>query len=307
MHRIIITGVAGFIGSSLCKILLKMNYKVIGIDNYLCGYKENIEECFSNPLFSFHEISINSEDLSFIIQENDIVLHFAAISSLATNQEDPVFSYNNNVCGTINLLEISRMNGVKHFIFSSTSAIYENNTEFPLKETLQTYPNLTYSTGKKHCEEIIKSYNEIYGLQYSILRFFNVYGPSQDTQRKNPALIPYIIDCFKKNIEPLLHSDGNQKRDYVFIEDVLELLEIVIKGHCLNDIINVSSGKTISVIEIVDLVQSFFPSSKLQPIYRDPTLLWEKSDTLWSGKMRFSKNRMKQEVEKYTLGDTTKT
>lgn len=306
MSRIIVTGAAGFIGSNLCKKLLETEYTVIGIDNFVCGYKENLRECLLNPLFSFHELTINSKELTHIIKKDDIVIHLAAISSLASNQEDPVFSYHNNICGTINLLEISRVNGVKHFIFASSSAIYENNKEFPLKESSQTSPNLIYSIGKKHCEELIQTYYENYGLTYSILRFFNVYGPKQDSQRKHPALIPYIIDCFQKNTAPVLHSDGNQKRDYVFIEDILELFATMIKGKPINDIINVSSGTVVSVKEIFEIVKSNFPSSRIEPIYNDPTLLWEKSSVLWSGVMPFSRDRMRQEVDKYTIGDTTK-
>jgi nucleoside-diphosphate-sugar epimerase len=225
---------------------------------------------------------------------------------LASNQENPVFSYNNNICGTIQLLEISRIIGVKHFIFASTSAIYENNNEFPLKESLITSPNLLYSLGKKQCEEIIQSYNEIYGLSYSILRFFNVYGPNQDVHRKNPALVPYVIDCYKNNKIPILHSDGSQKRDYVFIDDIISLFKILLIREPINDIINISSGNVISVVEIVDIIKSFFHHSIIEPIYRDPVLLWEKSDSLWKGVYPFSKDRMKREVEKYTLGDTNK-
>ena len=304
--RIIITGVAGFIGSNLCGVLLEMGHTVIGIDNFLCGYKENIQKYLNNKLFSFYEISIIDEKIESIIIKNDIIIHLAAISSLASNQENPVFAYNNNICGTIHLLEIARIVGVKQFIFASTSSIYENNIEFPLNESLTTSPDLMYSLGKKHCEEIIKSYNENYGLSYSILRFFNVYGPNQDVYRKNPALVPYIIDCYKNNNIPVLHSDGKQKRDYVFIEDILYLFRLLLDGEPINDIVNVSSGNVISVLEIVDIIKSFFPNSKIEPIYRDPCLLWDKSDILWKGVYPFSKNRMKQEVEKYTLGDTTK-
>jgi nucleoside-diphosphate-sugar epimerase len=304
--RIIITGVSGFIGSNLCGLLLDLGYNVIGIDNFLCGYKENIEPYINNSLFTFYEMSILDKNIKSLIHEDDILIHLAAISSLATNQENPSFSYNNNICGTLNLLEISRIVGIKHFIFASTSAIYENNTEFPLDETFTTSPDLIYSLGKKHCEELIKSYNTNYGLSYSILRFFNVYGPNQDAERTHPALIPYIINCYKNNIIPLLHSDGNQKRDYVFIEDILSLFKILLYKEPINDIINVSSGDIISVVEIVDIIKSFFPNSQIEPIYRDPSLLWEKSDILWNGIYPFSKERMKQEVIKYTLGNTIK-
>jgi len=304
--RIIITGVAGFIGSNICEKLLELNHEIIGIDNFICGYKENILHFNSHPKFTFFELSIEDKELYSIIQKDDIIIHLAAISSLASNQENPVFSYNNNICGMINLLEISRINGVKHFIFASTSAIYENNNEFPLHESLQTNPDLIYSVGKKHGEELLISFHKTYGLNYSILRFFNVYGPRQDFMRTHPALIPYIIDSFKNNKIPILHSDGNQERDYVFIDDIIHLFIILIKKHPINDIINVSSGKTISVKNIVTIINSYLSENKINPVYRDPSLLWEKSEKLWRGNYPFSKDRMKQEVNKYTLGDSIK-
>jgi hypothetical protein len=125
--RVVITGCAGFIGSSLCNHLLNCGKKVIGIDNFVCGYKENMDNFIDRQSFEFHEISITDKSLINIIQKDDIVIHLAAISSLASNQENPYFSYNNNVAGTANLLESCRYNGVKYIIFASTSAIYENN------------------------------------------------------------------------------------------------------------------------------------------------------------------------------------
>lgn len=304
--RIVITGVAGFIGSSLAEYLLNLGYTVVGIDNFVCGYYENIsklKDSFNN--FHFYDKSINDNEIENLIEKNDILIHLAAISSLASNQSDPYFSYCNNVSGTVLLLEISRKKGVKHFIFASTSAIYENSKQFPLSENDNSQPNLVYSLGKKHCEDLIKSYNEVYGTQYSILRFFNVFGKNQDSNRKNPALVPYIISMFKKNEKPILHSNGNQKRDYVYIDDVIELMNLVLINNPINDIVNVSSGKVISVKEIVEIIKKEM-NVDIEPIYRDPSLLWENSKQLWEGEYTFSKERMCEEVEKYTIGDTNK-
>jgi nucleoside-diphosphate-sugar epimerase len=305
--RVVITGCAGFIGSSLCNHLLNCGKKVIGIDNFVCGYKENMDNFIDRQSFEFHEISITDKSLINIIQKDDIVIHLAAISSLASNQENPYFSYNNNVAGTANLLELCRYNGIKYIIFASTSAIYENNDVFPLHEENIVKPNLLYSLGKKHCEELIQSFCDIYGLPYTTLRFFNVYGPNQDGQRKHPPLIPYLIDCYKNNTPPLLHSDGYQKRDYIYIDDMLELFDILLEKDCaLNTALNLCSGEVVSVKEIVELVKLNF-NSEMEPIYREPELLWEKSKILWEGQYTFSQERMKNEVLKYCIGSTEKT
>ena len=149
--KIVVTGCAGFIGSSLCKHLLNQGKKVVGIDNFLCGFKENMEGFINDNMFEFHELNLNDKKIIDIIQKDDIVIHLGAISSLATNQEKPYFSYENNVSSMANLLEACRFKGVKYVIFSSTSAIYENNNVFPLHENDDTKPNLLYSLGKKHC------------------------------------------------------------------------------------------------------------------------------------------------------------
>jgi UDP-glucose 4-epimerase len=303
--KIIITGVAGFIGSQLCNELINNGHNVIGIDNLLCGYIENMNLFIKHNNFKFYNISINDPEIYNLIQKNDIVIHLAAISSLASNQENPSFSYQNNVTQMLYLLEACRNIGVKHFIFSSTSAVYENNTNFPLTENDQIKPNLIYSLEKKHCEELIESFNQVYGLQYSILRFFNIYGPNQDSQRLHPALVPYLLKCIINNETPILHSDGNQQRDYVFIDDVISLFKILIFHEPLNDTINLSSGSVISVKEIVNILNSF-SDYQLNPIYRNPELLWEKSTKLWQGEYPFLKDRMRQEVEKYTVGDNSK-
>jgi len=304
--RIVITGVAGFIGSALTENLLHNGHTIIGIDNFTCGYQENITG-FSKfgEKFVFYNKSITDSSIEELLEKDDILIHLAAISSLASNQNDPAFAYNNNVTGTMNILEVSRRKGINHFIFASTSAIYENSKDFPLVENDKTRPNLIYSLGKKHCEDLIQSYNEIYGVQYTILRFFNVFGKNQDANRANPALIPYIIDMFSKKRAPILHSDGTQKRDYVYVDDVNALIYKVITNKPTNTIINVSSGTIVSVKEIVDIIKKEM-KVHINPVYRDPCLLWENADKIWEGEYPFSKERMREEVEKYTIGDINK-
>ncbi len=305
--RIVITGVAGFIGSHFLEYFLKSGYEVIGIDNLSHGFKKYIEWALhDNSKFTFFELSVGDKQIIDIIEKDDIVLHLAAISSLASNQEDPAFSYSNNVVTSLNLLEACRIKGCKHFIFASTSAIYENNIEFPTGEEDICRPDLIYSIGKLHVEECIKSFHTNYGLPYTILRFFNVYGSRQDALRTHPPLIPYLIHCFKNNIVPVLHSDGHQKRDYVHVEDIELLVDKLLQKGALNTILNVCSGNVISVREIVDILKEY-SGSTIQPIYRDPTLLWEKSPCLWSGAYTFSKDRMISEVNKFTIGNTRKT
>jgi nucleoside-diphosphate-sugar epimerase len=215
-------------------------------------------------------------------------------------------SYTNNVAVTAGLLEKCRLHGVRHFIFASTSAVYENSKEYPTPEHTGINPDLLYSMGKKHAEDVITSFGTLYGLPFTLLRFFNVYGSHQDSIRANPPLLPYLVSCFKNNVQPVLHSDGLQRRDYIHVSDVISLIHKIMTLPATNDVYNVCTGETVSVRELVELLQSKMEVS-IQPIYRDPVLLWDKTPILWKGEHTFPKTRMMEEVNKYSCGDPSKT
>lgn len=307
-HRIVITGAAGFIGSSLAHMFYELGHCVLGIDNMSFGYKDNLDwaKDISSNAFTFVKIDICSSELVQYIQKNDIVIHCAAIAPLPINQENPSFSITNNVSGTANLLEACRLKGAQRIILASTSAVYENSTSFPSRESDPIHPTILYSLGKKFCEDLCDSFYVNYGLTYTICRFFNVYGPHHDCLRKNPPLIAYIVKSFLEGKQPLLHSNGEQKRDYIYIDDILEFFKKIVSNldTCKNKTYNLCSGESISVKDIVNYIQKYM-NIQIDPIYRDPTLLWEKNDALWRGEMPFSKERLVHEVEKYSLGDST--
>lgn len=306
-----ITGVAGFIGSTLARDLCESGHEVLGVDNFECGYEANLAWAKPAPpgersSFTMLRASAGDDAVSDALRLGDIVVHLGAISALASNQEAPRRSYEINVASTAGLLEACRLKGAAHVIFASTSAIYENVTSFPTSESGEhARPNLVYSLGKRHCEELVRSFNEVYGLPFTTLRFYNIYGAHQDGLRSHPALIPYLIDSFTRGKAPVLHSDGLQRRDYVYVADLLHLLRKVMSSPPLNTELNVCSGRSFSVREIVAVVQHALHSD-VQPIYRDPSLLWEKSTALWLGARPFPRERMREEVEKYTEGDGSK-
>jgi UDP-glucose 4-epimerase len=302
--KIIITGVAGFIGYHLATYLCKNVYHVYGVDNFICGHIEHVDKLSIFPTFTFYKGSAIDSVVSDWITKDAILIHLAGISALATNQENPSFSYSNNVAITAGLVETCRIKGILHFIFASTSAVYENTTIFPTPENTVIQPDLIYSLGKYHAEEIIRSFGSIYRLPFTILRFFNVYGSHQDSIRTHPPLIPYLVKCFKNDTRPLLHSDGFQKRDYIHVHDVISFIQTILT-HPTNDSYNVCTGTTTSVREIVDMIKKEMKVDT-EPIYRDPSLLWEKSTVLWNGESVFPKERMLEEVTKYSCGDPSK-
>jgi len=310
-NRIILTGSAGFIASSLGPYLCDRGFTVIGVDNFKCGYEENMLWA-SQPgpegiarSFTFIRGCASDDSIRALLRPGDIVIHLGADSSLASNQADPHSSYANNVASTAGLLNASRAAGVSHFIFASTSAIYENTPTKPTREDDLVSPNLIYSLGKKHCEDLVRSFHEVYELPFTILRFYNVFGPHQDALRTQPPLVPYLIDCYSNGKTPVLHSDGSQARDYVYVKDLLRLVGRVLDVGPLNTEINVCSGKTTSVREMVSHVQRTLGVTT-EPIYRDPSLLWDKTPALFEGERPFPKSRMCEEVLKFTLGDASK-
>jgi UDP-glucose 4-epimerase len=311
IQRIVLTGSAGFIATSLGPYLCDRGYEVIGVDNFKCGYEENMAwSTQPSPngckrSFTFVRASASDDAVTALLRRGDIVIHLGAYSCLASNQVNPRDSYANNVASTAGLLNACRVAGVKHFIFASTSAIYENTPTKPTHENDEVSPNLIYSLGKKHCEDLVHSFHQIYELPFTILRFFNVFGPHQDALRTQPPLVPYLIDCLSKGTVPVLHSDGSQARDYVYVKDLLRLVGRVLDVGPLNTEINVCSGKTTTVREMVSHVQRVLGVTT-EPIYRDPSLLWDKTPALFQGVHPFPKSRMCEEVLKFSLGDASK-
>ena len=211
--KILITGGAGFIGSRVGQFY-SFDNDVTLVDNMSYGRRENLyENC------NLIEADVRGEDFASLCYGKDVVLHFAAIAPLPDNQVKPVLSYENNVLGTLNVLESCRKAGVKKIIFASTSAVYENCLNAPFKEEpLSEPPDLIYSMSKKVCEDICLSYVKNYDMDITVLRFFNVYGPNQDHKRKQPPLMGYIVKCLIEDEQPTFYSNGEQKRDYIFVE-----------------------------------------------------------------------------------------
>ena len=187
--KIVITGGAGFVGSQVGYYFHKLGHDVYLLDNMSYGKKDNLY-VNGSTFGHFTKFDIRDSTLLSFFQNTDVVFHFAGIAPLPDCQINPTTAYDNNVVGTLNVLEACRKAGVPKVIFSSTSAVYENCTIFPLTEDqIDKEPNLVYSMSKRSCEWICHSYVENYDMDITILRFFNVYGPHQDFKRKHPPLM----------------------------------------------------------------------------------------------------------------------
>ncbi len=306
MKKILITGGAGFIGSQLGYKMASDGFDVTLLDNLSFGYEENLK-VNGQSFAKFIKDDIRSDTIFDHLNGIDCVFHLAAISALPVCQNDPYSAIDVNVSGTAKILEAARKNNVKKIIFASTSAIYENNISFPCKETDETNPTLIYSVSKKQAEMLCKSYVKDYGMDITITRYYNVYGPNQDFKRKSPPFVAYVIRELIAGRQPVLHSDGKQERDYVFISDVNEMnIACMNNKKTKGEIFNVASGKSYSVKMIVELIKKELKTD-IDPIYRDAGKFWDKYPELFTGNYCLDLDKIKSEVNKFTLGDISNT
>jgi len=305
MSKILITGGAGFIGSQLGYKLYKKNHEIILLDNMSFGHEDNL--IIDGKKFGHFILDdIRNKKMIDHCKNVDYIFHFAGIAPLPNCQENPYEAVDVNVAGTANVLEAARINGVKRVIFASTSAIYENNKATPFKESDDVTPDLIYATTKLQCEKLCNSLSSVYGMEIVMLRFFNVYGPHQDFKRKQPPLTGYLMKEFISGGVPVLHSDGHQRRDYVYIDDLTEMCEVVMNHkNAPGEIFNVCSGEAISVRDIVKEIASNFDVTK-EPIYQEAHKFWDNYPKLFSGKYPLTKERLVEEVKKFSLGSTEK-
>ncbi len=301
--KILITGGAGFIGSQLGNYLNNLGHEIVLLDDLSFGNLDNLE-IDGKTFGKFILDDIRIDNFERYLDGVDVVYHFAAIAPLAVNQVDPNRSYSVNVAGFGNILEACRRKKIKKIILASTSAVYENLKSFPALEDDYVSPHLVYSMSKKHAEDLAMSFVKLYDMDITVLRFFNVYGPHHDFRRKSPPLIAYIIKSLMLNEKPILHSDGKQERDYVYVDDVCNICELVTKIDCKGEIFNVASNSVISMNDIYNEITKHF-NTDIKPVFRDPKLLWDKYTELEAG---FAMNPLfiEKETNKFCLGSNEK-
>lgn len=304
--KILITGGAGFIGSNLALYLLEKKHQIIVIDNLRFGYLENLTGK-NNVKPQFIQMDVRDRKIEKIFKNTDVIFHFAGMNSLPACQDDPVETFSVNITGTVNVLETARKYNIRRVIFSSSSAVYENEKSFPLTENMQVNPTLAYSLSKKSAEEICRAYQESYGMDIVILRFFNVYGPHMDFRRPNPPLVSYIIKCLMEHKNPVLHSDGKQARDMIYVDDVIRLCEIVLSHeNAKNQTFNVGFGKAYTMKEVYQYAVKTFGLTDIKPLYQSAKLLWNKYPEIFKGNYPFKEKLLEKEVNKYTLASIKK-
>ena len=303
MATILITGAAGFIGSQIAHDFALHGDNLVLIDNFSYGFDDNL---------IFDDLDLRSEiqhvdirDVAALeklfVTHFDFVYHNAAITPLPDCQTMPAEALETNVTGTVNLLELSRRTGVSRFVFASTSAVYENETEFPCREKLDVLPSLLYANTKAASEKLCKSYADCYGLPSTVLRYANVYGPRMDCLRTQPPVIAYLIRELHYGRTPTLHSDGNQKRDFIYCDDLSDLAFAVRRGTEEFEIVNVSSNRATSINTIYARIAKLMGKEDVVPAYAENAHFWSCYPDLFTGALPLRDKIIGHEVNKFTL------
>ena len=219
----LVTGGAGFIGSNICEALLDMGYKVRCLDNLSTGHIENIQPLMENKNFTFIEDDIRDLDACMKATEGvTYVLNEAAWGSVPRSIEMPLLYEEINIRGTLNMMEASRQNGVKKFVYASSSSVYGDSTVLPKKEGQEGNVLSPYALTKKVDEEYGKLYKKLYGLDTYGLRYFNVFGRRQDPNGAYAAVIPKFLKQLMNGETPTINGDGKQSRDFTYVDNVIE-------------------------------------------------------------------------------------
>jgi len=219
----LVTGCAGFIGSNLCEAILDMGYRVRGLDDLSTGFQKNVDLFLDNPNYEFIKGDIKDFDTCMKACEGvDYVLNQAAWGSVPRSIEMPLFYCANNIMGTLNMMEAARQNGVKKFVYASSSSVYGDEPVLPKKEGREGNLLSPYALTKMCDEEWGKQYTRHYGLDTYGLRYFNVFGRRQNPDGAYAAVIPKFLKQLLNGEVPTINGDGRQSRDFTYIENVIE-------------------------------------------------------------------------------------
>jgi UDP-glucose 4-epimerase len=253
--RILVTGGAGFIGSHLVDRLLEECVDVIILDNLLNGQLKNINQHFGKKNFRFVQGDIRDYQLvSTLIKDVDAVIHLAAQISPSASIENPVLTNDINVNGTLNLLKASTDSNVKRFVFASSSAVYGDVRTSPIKEECLPTPLSPYGVSKLAGEAYTLVFHKVYGLETVCLRYFNVYGPRQ-TYNDYSGVITKFMNRIKSNLPPIIFGDGNQSRDFVHIQDVVEANVKALENEtAVGETVNIATGVATTINQLAHLL-----------------------------------------------------
>ncbi len=272
MDRAIVTGGAGFIGSHLVDRLLELGNEVIVIDDFSSGKEENLAHQKDNPNLKVYKKSICDKDILDLFKDVKIVYHVAAVPRVQYSIKYPKTTNKANIYGTLNVLEMCRKAGVKRVVYSASSSAYGDQEKLPLVETMSPNPMSPYALQKLNGEYYCKIYYLVHKLETISLRYFNVFGPRQDPSGGYACLIPKSINMVLNGKSPEIYGDGEQTRDFTFVEEVVEaniLAGTTTNKEAFGNVFNIGNGDNKSINEVV---KGIIGDKKIELIYHSPVI-----------------------------------
>jgi len=269
MDTYLVTGGAGFIGSNLVEELVRRNETVKVIDNFVTGKRENLAP-FLNRI---ELIEGDIGDISLLRKVTggvDYVLHQAALRSVPRSVDNPLAANEANVTGTLNVLLAAKEAGVKRLVYASSSSVYGDTPALPKVETQKPEPVSPYAVSKLTGEYYCTVFTKIYGLETACLRYFNVFGPRQSLESKYAVVIPKFIFNILKDEPPPVHGDGEQSRDFTYIDNVVSANLLAAKAKTVQgEIFNVACGEKFTVLAIVKQLNKIL-NKEVEPEFVSP-------------------------------------
>ncbi len=305
--RVLVSGACGGIGSHLIPQLISQGHHVLALDDLSSGDWSNLED---HPNLKKTTLDITDTVMMSSLGKNELfqyVFHLAAMSSLPECQIDPVRAFEVNFLGTVNLVKLAKtQTDFKNFIFASTSAIYENNPVLPFVESAPVAPSLVYPVSKLFSENYLESESRLASFPSIIVRIFNVFGDFQNSTRKSPPILNYIVREVNAGRTPILHGDGEQKRDFVSVDDVVDFFMTLLDSSSVcADKVNLCTGQLISVNQLYSWVLNGL-NSDIPASFAAPTELWNSYPEMFNGAFPLNKEFVANEVGKISLGDPSK-
>lgn len=272
--KILITGGAGFIGSHLCDKYTKEGHTVLCLDNFMNGDLRNIRHLLDYKNFKLIKGDIRDFDLlDNIMRDVDVVFHLAAQIHVDRSYIEPKLTYEVNVMGTQNVLEVARIHDAKKIIHASTSEVYGSALHVPIDENHPMNAPHPYGASKIASDRMCYAYIQTYGMDISILRFFNIFGP-----RQRDFGYGGVISIFTRRVlsgtPPILYGDGTQTRDYTYIEDVVRAYDLVLNHNKpITEPINFGTGKEVTIIDLAyKIIDLCGKKGDIKPVHVEPRI-----------------------------------
>jgi nucleoside-diphosphate-sugar epimerase len=304
VSKVLITGGAGFIGHHLTRRLLRMSYEVVVLDNFKTGKMQNISPHLKNAPFKLVVGDVrNKKVIRNAMNGVDAVVHLAALISVEESFKNPIETHNVNVTGTLNVLEEAARMNIEKFIYASSTAVYGDGNPLPLREGYPPKPLSPYATSKVSAEYYCEMFHRSYRLKTVILRYFNVYGPGQENNPYSGVIAKFLSNALS-GAPIVIHGDGKQTRDFIYIDDVVEATILALESSdAVGQTFNICTGTPVSINELATIVKELMRKDlkitydkprkgDIRDNYGDPSKAFEI--------LKFkAKNNLKEGIKKY--------